>query len=76
MLILLYLQNNFIEHLHGITALAGLKLNNLCINFSGGCSYSPAIKKLSLNGEVSLGFMIPSLQNKEINPWSPQKKSL
>lgn len=70
----LYVQNNFIRHQYGITALTGLKINNMHINFSAGCSYSLPQNKPSLHGEVSLGFLVPSFQNEDNNPWSKLKE--
>ena len=70
----LYVQNNFIRHQYGITILAGRKLNKMRINFSAGCSYSLPQNKPSLHGEVNLGFLIPSSQNEDKNPWSKLKE--
>jgi hypothetical protein len=72
----IFTQNNFTQQIHGISALAGWKINNLRINFSSGFSYSLPGKKAAFHGEATIGFMIPPATHEENDPWRPSKKTL
>ena len=71
----IFAYNDLTRQLHGITGVFGWKLNNLHINLSAGGSFSPVRKQASLHGEMSVGFIIPSIQYNERSPWEPSKRS-
>lgn len=69
-----FVQNNFSDQLHGMTAVIGWKLHPFRFIFALGGVYSIPGEKMSLTGEASLGLSLPWGNDDQHFPWSPKTK--
>lgn len=69
----LFMQSDFYKNIYGIAGMIGKNLNNLRFTISAGFSYSATGKKVLLNGEAGIGFIIPGIYSDENKPWSSSR---
>ena len=70
----LFVQNNYMDNIHGLGTILGWRFNNFRINIAAGGAYSFSSSQTLFFGETSLGLVIPYVHSDKSKPWVPIKR--